>query len=566
MIANTDTIIAAAAERIADIIGQRVVLKGRGNELKGACPFHHGTSGTSFTVSAGKALFHCFSCGIGGDVVSFIKSFHNLDFADAIELLAAEVNIPCEYAGDRPTGPTRQQLHAAADQATRHYQQNLATAHGKRGADYLAARGFTPEIIDRWRLGYAIADNVADCGAPLAHLQAVDAIRQGKSGTYDPLAGRVIIPMRAPAGHVVAFAGRKLPEVEAGPKYLNTSDTKLFFKGEFLFGLHESPRASEVYILEGQFKVIAAIEAGYAAVAPCGTGLTASQAAMIARRYSVVHLAYDADEAGAKAAIRTATILRQHGIQVDVAVLAIPAEAEDGTRDTDDLLRQHLPIDWQHLSIVQYLVETLVPTLDEAAGHRIHDTILPLIHAQPRGAVQEIEIAELADLTGIPAAALRPSREGHRPPPTASSNRRVIEHPPPPTDLDLKMNASRNLLAALLQATITPDSSPTWWEPYIDFLNLPPKLLAAVQDIALLRRRAHHAGLPISSAIERYATEPARSYYRHWLNAPLPRHADDAITECQADVVRSTLNQRLKDATAAGDCDAIAYHAHALNQ
>jgi DNA primase len=445
--------------------------------------------------------------------------------------------------------------------AVAHYQQQLAAPAGERARAYLAARGLAA-LATAWRFGYACGNQVADCGQPVPLLLAAGVLRQQSGPPYDPLAGRLVIPITDPLGRAVAFTGRALGDEQ--PKYLNTADTPLFKKGATLFGYYESSRTEqhrdELWVLEGQLKAVAAITAGYPAVAPGGTAFTADHAALCLRRATTIHLAYDRDPAGAKAAAAAARLLREHAAHVDIALLDIPDGAAPGTRDPDDLLRQQLPIAWQVIPYIQWRYEQLSAGGDpSAASLRVHQELLPEIAAHPVLMVRHREYQYVADQEGLPLDELLSALPTDEAAPVRAAAAAAKPAPAAPTADDLaRSSPERDLYTIVLQlAPIQRD--PTWWARLIPWEGLPLPTLRRLQEIAYWQSRAALAGVPFASLVSHAIAEPQRSYYWHWLHRPLPGAPADLLVPACKVLVDLARKDALKAAVAAGDTAAIAF-------
>lgn len=303
---------------LSDVIGRRVRLQRRGNELTGLCPFHNEKS-PSFTVSEDKGFYHCFGCGAHGDVIGFIMRDEGLAFPDAVERLAEQAGL--EMPRRSPQEHAREQaqvsLYAVMEAAAKWFESQLREPTGQRAQDYFAGRGLTPEIIKTFRLGFApnnrqgLRRAMLDAGISEAMLITAGLLIRPEGGgeTYDRFRGRVIFPICDRRGRVIAFGGRALGDTQ--PKYLNSPDTPLFHKGGVLYGLHlargPARKAGRIITVEGYMDVIALAQAGFAeTVAPLGTALTELQLEELWRQVEEPVLCFDGDAAGARAAAKVA--------------------------------------------------------------------------------------------------------------------------------------------------------------------------------------------------------------------------------------------------------------------
>ncbi len=306
-----------------EIVSRYVTLKRAGKNYIGLCPFHQDKT-PSFTVSPDKKLFHCFGCNEGGDLFQFLMKIERIDFGEALARLAAQTGVPIRREQASPL----RKLIELNERVCLYFQTNLVSPAGQKAREYLKQRGFSKDMLERFRLGYALPrwDDVVKKFSEYAEaLETLGLALRGKDGSlYDRFRDRLIFPIWSPAGDMIGFAGRALAEEE--PKYLNISNTPLFEKGSVLYGLNfarQAVRACETLIIvEGYTDVISAHQAGIEhVVAGMGTALTAQQAQLLRRYASRVILAYDHDAAGRAATLRGLAHLRNAELDVSVAVL-----------------------------------------------------------------------------------------------------------------------------------------------------------------------------------------------------------------------------------------------------
>ena len=305
---------------LAELVGKRVRLVRKGREHGGLCPFHNEKT-PSFYVVEDKGFFHCFGCGAHGDAIGWVMRSENLDFIEAIERLAgiAGVAVPQQTPQEREKAQRQKTLLEALAAAARFYEQQLWSPGGRRGLDYLVARGLDEETMRRFRLGWAGEDRNALRRAltpefPLPLLMEAGLLHASDRGgePYDYFRERVIFPIGDRAGRVIAFGGRALGDAQ--PKYLNSPEHPLFEKGRVLYGLSaarvNAAREAEAggagaIVTEGYMDVIALHRAGFnTAVAPLGTALTEAHLAELWRLAPEPVLCFDGDAAGRRAALR----------------------------------------------------------------------------------------------------------------------------------------------------------------------------------------------------------------------------------------------------------------------
>ena len=301
-----------ARSDIADVISGYVNLKRTGRNMVGLCPFH-GEKTPSFHVNVENAYFHCFGCGAGGDVITFIRRIENLDYIDAVKLLAqrAGLSMPADGVDDK-TARVRARIFEANREAARFYHHMLYRPQGAPALAYLRGRGLKETTIKHFGLGYAppgrfaLTNFMRQKGFRDDELVAANLAFQGRGGGgVDRFVDRVMFPIIDLRGNVIAFGGRLMGDGK--PKYLNTSDTLVFRKSSNLFALNFAKNGGEkrMILVEGYMDVIALHQAGFTnAVATLGTSLTVDHARLLARYTDEVVVCYDADAAGQKAADR----------------------------------------------------------------------------------------------------------------------------------------------------------------------------------------------------------------------------------------------------------------------
>ena len=345
--------------RLEDVVGEHVTLKSAGvGSLKGLCPFHDERT-PSFHVRPQLGYWHCFGCGEGGDVITFIEKINHLGFAEAVEYLADRTGVQLRYeeggAVRRGVEPgTRQRLMDANRLAEAWFREQLAIPEAQAGRDFLTSRGFDRHAAAHFGVGYAPTgwDNLARYlrGAGYTEAELVDSglcSRGGQDGrrVYGRFRGRLIWPIRDVTGATVGFGARKLSEDDQGPKYLNTPETPVFHKSQVLYGLdlakREVARSHRIVVVEGYTDVMAAHLSGVTtAVATCGTAFGADHVRVVRRllgdvddpaagvvtgqgreaRGGEVIFTFDGDAAGQKAALRAYAEDQRFATQTFVAV------------------------------------------------------------------------------------------------------------------------------------------------------------------------------------------------------------------------------------------------------
>ena len=329
---------------IVDLISGYTSLRRSGRSATGLCPFHNEKT-PSFHVSPEKQVYHCFGCGAGGSVINFIMQAENLTFTDAVKFLGerAGISIPDDNTYDDRASRQRQRLLEANKAAARFFYDVLLSNDGKEARTYLLSRGLSAETITRFGLGFApdswdrLTKHLKGLG--FSDYEIVDSglvtQKQDKKSYYDRFRNRVMFPIFDVRGNVIAFGGRVMDDSK--PKYLNSSDTRVFDKSSNLFALNLAKKSENkiLIMVEGYMDVITLHQYGVTtAVASLGTALTENHARLIKRYADEVVLCYDSDEAGRNAAKRGLEILTSAGVKTRVITL-------EGAKDPDEFCKKN---------------------------------------------------------------------------------------------------------------------------------------------------------------------------------------------------------------------------------
>ena len=312
---------------IVDVISGYIKLKKSGSSYVGLCPFHNEKS-PSFSVSGTKQMYHCFGCGVGGNVITFVMEYENYTFPEAVKMLAdrAGIALPVmEYSGeDRRERDIKTKLLEINKIAATFYYLQLKSPAGQSGLDYLKKRQLSDKTINTFGLGYA-PQLTGDLYRMLKEKGYDDELLKEsglftyEKGIREKFWNRVIFPIMDINNKVIGFGGRVMGDGK--PKYLNSPETKLFDKSKNLYGLNvaRSSRKNNLIICEGYMDVISMHQAGFnQAVASLGTALTPGHARLMKRYTDNVLITYDSDEAGVKAALRAIPILKEAGLSTKV--------------------------------------------------------------------------------------------------------------------------------------------------------------------------------------------------------------------------------------------------------
>jgi DNA primase len=332
-----------AANDIVDVISERIPVKKAGRNYKAACPFHDEKT-PSFNINPERQIYHCFGCGVGGNVITFLMEYEKIGFLEAVRELARRAGIALPDRSGGYSDGTEDPIYAANELALAYFRECMAGSSGAAARDYWSGRGIGEDITEMFRIGYAkpgwdgLLKRAEREGLPLAALEEAGlVVERDSGGYYDRFRNRLVFPLTWTGGRVVGFGGRALDDSE--PKYLNTPETRVYHKGRYVYGLAQARpalRASrEAVLVEGYMDLLSLYEAGFHnAVASAGTALTPEQARLTSRYADRVFVAYDGDNAGKIAATKAAELLVGLGVKVRIAALP------DGA-DPDSFVKEH---------------------------------------------------------------------------------------------------------------------------------------------------------------------------------------------------------------------------------
>lgn len=323
---------------IVAVISEYVPLKKGGKNFKGLCPFHQEKT-PSFMVDEERQIFHCFGCGEGGNIFTFIMKMEKLNFPEAIKMLAqkAGVSLPVSEKQNSKNIQEKELIYRLNEIAADYYQKNLFLTQGKSALDYLLKRGFSKEIINKFELGYALPGfehlvNVflSKKITPAGLFKAGLASKSTKTNkTIDYFRNRIIFPIFNLQGNIIAFGGRVLDDKL--PKYINSPETLVYQKSKNLYGFFQAKKSirkqNQVIVMEGYTDVLMAHQFGVDnAVASLGTALTVQQISFVKRFADEMIVAFDADTAGQSATLRSLSLIKKAGIKV--RVISLPANSD----------------------------------------------------------------------------------------------------------------------------------------------------------------------------------------------------------------------------------------------
>ena len=329
--------------KIEEVVGEVVSLKRSGANYKGLCPFHSDTS-PSFTVSPQKNIAKCFSCGAGGNTISFYSQYHKISFNEACLELAKKYNIDIQFekSFDEAKEKEYEKLYGLMEEARDFFAEMIFNNEGRDAFEYLNKRGLSVQFIKENNIGYSpnswdkLLNHFIDKGYSIEDLLNVGLIKKGDKGYYDTFRDRIMFPISNIGAKTIAFGGRTMEDRKDIAKYLNSSDTILFNKGHNLYGIKERGslirKKNYSILMEGYMDVLKAHSFGFdTAIASLGTAFTIDQGELLKRYSSNVIIAYDMDDAGRKATERTGLILKEQGFNIRVIEF-------DDAKDPDEYL------------------------------------------------------------------------------------------------------------------------------------------------------------------------------------------------------------------------------------
>ncbi len=409
---------------IVDVVDSRVPLKKAGKNYQACCPFHNEKS-PSFTVSQDKQFYHCFGCGEHGNAISFLMEFDRLDFVDAIEELANHCGIevvreenntsPAEHRRQQEVYQQKQDDYELMNQISHFYQQQLKVAADKEVAvNYLKGRGLSGEVVKRFSIGYISEawDGMMKAYSRngQANQQLVElgmAIQGDKSRPYDRFRGRIMFPIRDKRGRVIGFGGRVLGDEK--PKYLNSPETRVYHKGQELYGLYEAKQANKslkrLVVVEGYMDVVALAQHGVDyAVASLGTATTTEQLQTMFRTVKEVICCYDGDRAGRDAAWRAmenALPLIRDGFSLKFVFVPDGEDPDslirkEGQQAFEKILDEAMPLS-------KFLFEQLMNQVDMSSLEgraALVESFQPLLAKLPDSVLKDAIINEIANNFG----------------------------------------------------------------------------------------------------------------------------------------------------------------------
>jgi DNA primase len=593
---------------VVDVVGESVSLKKAGSTFKGLCPFH-GEKTPSFVVTPQRESWHCFGCGLGGDIFSFVMQRDSVTFPEALRTLATRAGVEIDER-TKHEDAHKARLRQVLDHAIAFYHAVLTASNaGKPALEYLHARGYTDETIAAHQLGWAPGgwDQMTRAlGAKrdvrpdeLVEVGLASPRQTGRGGVYDKFRSRVIFPIRDGSGHAVGLGGRLL-EGE-GPKYLNSPATPLFDKSRTLYLIDKAKgpirKAGQAVIVEGYTDALMAHQAGFDnVVASLGTALTPGQVALLTRYTNRIALAYDVDPAGEKAGTLGVTALAgligqlqsdTSGVKLeDVRVARLP----DG-KDPDEVVRES-PAAWEAAiskakPLVEYLIDHHAGRFDlKTSSGRIGfvEAVMPALRNIADPLRRDEALGEVRRVSGVEDRVLRQVLE--RPARNPMSQGRSSGEGSPGTSGESRITADAVLASPdalpihdILRA-VTPLESellrllllmPDLQLRVVDELGpdqLPSTVARELYRAIVLQRAADEEGVRpqfdrdgLLLALDPETRELAQALYAVGGPVPEPRELDALLIDLEIDLVRqrSDYNESaLLEAEREGDPEAIA--------
>jgi len=351
---------------IVDVISQYVTLKRSGRNFFGLCPFHKEKS-PSFSVSPDKQIFHCFGCGVGGDVFRFVSKIENIDFRESMEILSERAGIELPTIGsmqDQEKQQLKSKVYEINEIAAQLYHENLYKPTSKQAQEYIKKRKLDNNTLKNFTIGYAgnfdeLYRKLVECGYTEKEILASGLVNKSNNGQFiDRFRKRLMFPIKDVRDRVIAFGGRVLDDSK--PKYINSNENIVYSKGRHLFGLNVAKRnkIEELIIVEGYMDAISLYQRGITnVVASLGTALTDAQGRLLRKYASKIIIGYDSDGAGQAATLRGLDILKNIGC--DVRVLQI-----EGAKDPDEFVIKYGTGRFQMyvqkaISLVEFKVKTI---------------------------------------------------------------------------------------------------------------------------------------------------------------------------------------------------------------
>jgi len=533
---------------IAELIGRYVPLKRAGRHFKALCPFHQERT-PSFHINVDKQIFHCFGCGVGGNVFSFLMQRERLTFPEAVHQLAEQARVEIPQGAEASRNGHTDQLYAMLEKTCRYYERLLAhPREGRVARAYLRTRGVAERTRQAYRLGCApmagwdrLVQAAKKTSPDPGLLERAGLIVRGRRGLVDRFRQRLLFPIQDGRGRVVGFGGRSLAGQE--PKYLNSPDTPLYQKGRSLFGLPQAKdamlKAKSAILVEGYFDCVLLWQHGVThVVSPLGTALTLEQARLLGRYAQHVVLAFDADAAGEAATLRGIDVLVANGFEVRVAQLPTGVDPDEYIQARG--LGAFTELLGQALGVLEWLIRAATNRYDirSAEGKvRAAQFVLPTVATVPNAMLRAEYVRLLAERFVLQEHAVAEELRKIQPRTAQPVEGRV------PRREGARLQGAERMVAALVL------DQPSRWDAVER-----AQLLSAITDEQLRRivaavgemRAMSHADPTPAQVISRFADdEPAVMVAELVQLAQTVAHRDQAFQECVRRLKSKARQERL---------------------
>jgi len=524
---------------IIELVSDYLELRKSGQNYKANCPFHSEKT-PSFMVSPSKQIFHCFGCGAGGDIVGFVMKYENMNFSEAVKMLAKKAGIKLsEYRFEADTSEKKDKLYAIQKEALNVFVENLKKS--KTGSSYLAKRGIAEEMIAAFSLGYAdkewktIYEHLKAKGFDDPLITQSGLVFSGEKGLHDMFRNRLIFPIFNVQGDAIAFGGRAIDD--SMPKYLNSPETLLFKKGETLYAMNlakdEIRKKDYVMVAEGYLDVIMCHQYGFKnVVAPLGTALTPGHLQKLGRFTKKVLLVFDSDAAGIAAAKRSIALLFEHGFKSKVLLLP---EGDD----PDSFLRKNSSQAFQsRLSKAKSMVDFILGLKGERTDNI--RTAVGIISNTKDLILKEELFKELSEKSGVRESVLRGESRSYE------QTHRILGGVVASKATTLLYNEDILLLSAIVSF---PDRAPYIFEN----LNMESVRNPLVKNI-FQKIRPSADKFTMNAMLGILEEEEKALVTRLSLNPGLDlEHVDKNIRDCLRKIAHCEIEEKIKEAKSTGD-------------
>lgn len=401
---------------IVDIIASYIPVTLKGKDYKCVCPFHDDHS-PSMSISTSKQIYKCFSCGAAGNVFTFVENYENVSFIEAVRIVAEKIGYNLTGSIKKEVVLRYQKEYDLMELVNKFYENNLNTKSGLSAKEYLYKRGLTDKDITNFRIGLAPDTNaleniLAKKGYTSDFLATLGLVNKSEDKVYDTFRGRITFPLSDDNGHIIGYSAR-IYRGEALAKYINTKETYLYKKGNFLYNYHlakeEAKRTGTLIIVEGQMDAIRLYINGLKnVIALMGTALTKEQVELIKRLRSKVILALDGDEAGKTATLKNGDILRKSGVGVSVIRISLKKDPDEyvftyGIDSYKKMLNQAV-------DFFDFKIKTLEENIDAGNTQEFSvfiNQILEDIKESKDSIYQELSLTKLSNISHIDKEVLK---------------------------------------------------------------------------------------------------------------------------------------------------------------